>query len=253
MDESATPHSDHAFRLKLEAIAIALVVGLGILFFAMVSIEFVKLVVKLPERPQMPWIRDAYYDAAYVALGLAVFARLRRRHHADLGLDAPVDEAFAMTALRWGILFGIVTAAVDYFPQLLTFTRPADNPYPLTWFNVGGWILLEGVVGAFVEELLFRGILMTYLSRSMPGRIVVRGVSLSGAGVVAAVFYAVYSAQILSKPMTAPFQLVYAFVFGLAYAHWYERSRSLVAPVIAHAAANVVKYALVFAMVATFR
>ena len=44
--------------------------------------------------------------------------------------------------------------------------------------------------------------------------------------------------------------MLYTFAFGVLFAFWYERSRSLLAPVIGHAALGVAKFAVLFAMVA---
>lgn len=247
------PEPGDMFRLKAAPIAIAVLAGLAMLFLAMAAIEFVKLMVKLPERPQMPWILDSYYHVVYAVLALVVIAWMRRRHPEGFGLGRPEEESFAGEALRWGVFFGIVMVVVDYLPQILALSRPADNPYPLGAINLAGWFVLEGVFVAFVEELMFRGLLLNYLALEMPGHVSFRGIKLSGAGVVTAVLFALYSTQFLSKPGAAPFQLVYEFLFGVAYAWWYERSKSLLAPVVAHSAANITKYALVFAMVAAFR
>ncbi len=63
-----------------------------------------------------------------------------------------------------------------------------------------------------------------------------------GAGVVAAVLFAVAHINWSLSPFALTydaFQLVYAFVLGIAYAQTYERTGSVLYPMIMHSMANV--------------
>jgi membrane protease YdiL (CAAX protease family) len=102
---------------------------------------------------------------------------------------------------------------------------------------------------------VFRGLLMTFLMQRMPGRITLRGYSVSGAGVVVAAIYAAsYALSFLNKPFLTAFgQILYAFVLGVVFAYWYERSKSLLAPIIGHNIASFIEQSLVFVMVAAWR
>jgi membrane protease YdiL (CAAX protease family) len=48
-------------------------------------------------------------------------------------------------------------------------------------------------------------------------------------------------------------QQAYAFGLAILYTYFYEKSGSLLAPIIAHNAGNVIEYALAFVMVALWR
>jgi membrane protease YdiL (CAAX protease family) len=47
-------------------------------------------------------------------------------------------------------------------------------------------------------------------------------------------------------------QMIYAFALGVFYAYWFEKSKSLLAPIIGHNVSDVVEYILIFAMVAAW-
>lgn len=247
------PPQDAPFRLRALPVLAAAAMLAGILFVSLFAIETVKLVVKLPEPPQMPWVRYSYYALADAVIALGAIAWAKRHDQGFYRWGWPQGASLLSEALRFGLLFGVVATLVDYLPALTALKPPADNPYPLGAFNIVGWLVYASVVLAASEELIFRGLIMSYLDRTLPGRVRYRGLSVSGGGMVSAVLFALYSADFLSKPGQALLQFVYAFGFGLVYASLAERSKSLIAPMVAHGAANLVRIALVFAMVAAFR
>ena len=44
-------------------------------------------------------------------------------------------------------------------------------------------------------------------------------------------------------------QQAYAFALGVLYAYWFEKSRSVAAPIVGHNASDVVEYGIVFAWI----
>ena len=54
-DQSSEP-----FRLKALPTLSGLFIALGIFFLSFLTIEFLKLAIHLPERPQMPWLLNIY-------------------------------------------------------------------------------------------------------------------------------------------------------------------------------------------------
>ena len=55
------------------------------------------------------------------------------------------------------------------------------------------------------------------------------------------------AAQTLTETLGQQF---YAFALGVLYAYWFEKSRSLWAPIVGHNVGDLTEYALIFAMVA---
>jgi len=246
--------AEEPFRLHALPIALTILLGLGISFLSFSTIEFLKLVVRLPERPEMPWVGYYYFHIVEFVYALVVIAFLKLGRRGEFGLRYPDGESYVGDAIRWGLLFGIVMTAIDFAPQLIAMHRP-DQPYPLTPLNIAGWFSYQGVFVGLSEEVFFRGLLVSYLTQRLPGRVTFRGLTMNGAGVVVAVLYALsYSESFLSRALPIALgQMLYAFALGLFFAYWYEKSRSLLAPIIGHNVSAAVEQVLIFAMVVAFR
>lgn len=252
--EGAAARKDVPFALKAVPIVIAIVLAAGIPFLSLVTVESAKLIVRLPERPFMPWIVFSYGHAVQFGFALLAIRLLGKRGFGDFGLHLPELKSYVMPALGWGLVFGVAMTLLDYWPDLLTQKPPTDQPYPLSFPNVVGWLLFTGLIAAPSSEVLFRGLIVTYLARRMPGRALYRGYAMNGAGIVAAVIYAFsYSESFLTRPFSvAVGQLLYGFAFGAIAAYWFEKSKSLLAPVIAAGVSGIVKILLIFTMVAAW-
>jgi len=243
------------FRLKAIPILITLFLGVGILLLSAITVSVVEHFARLPERPQMPWIGDYYGHFAQLVYALLAIFWMKMRHAGDYGLHGPAGKSYVGAAIGWGLFFGVLMTLVDYWPQILQFKPPADKPYPLTALNIAGWFSFEGIFVGPSEEVLFRGLLVTYLTRAMPGKIGLRRYEMNGAGVVVAVLFALaHFGNFFTEPVyVAVGQQFYALALGILYAFWFEKSRSLLAPIVGHNVSDVTEYALIFAMVAAFR
>jgi len=241
------------FVLKPFPILVAILLGLGIPVISAVTIYIVEHFVHLPERPTMPWIVEFYVEVAQFVYALVAISQMKRYYPGEYGLRWPVGNSYVAPAILWGLFFGFLMTFVDFWPQLVAH-RPPSQPYPLTPFNITGWLSFEGLFAGTSEEVLFRGLLVTYLAAAMPGRLSFRGYEMNGAGVVVAALFALaHIGNFFLRPFPMAFgQLFYAFALGVLYAYWYEKSRSLLAPIIGHNVSNVVEYALIFAMVAAW-
>lgn len=254
MDQVDSSIDAGAFRVKPLPILFAVLMALAVAFLSFMTIEFLKLVVHLPERPQMPWIAGSYFRLFELFYALAAIRLLQQLYPGTYGLALPTGKTFVGVAVLVGLALGAVMTLIDYAPQILSARPPSDNPYPLTTFNIAGWLSYSGIFTGVAEEVLFRGLLVTYLVQTMPGEVTVRGRTLSGAGMVVAFIYAFsYTNHFLSESMLLALgQVAVAFAAGVVFAYWYEKSRSLLAPVIGHSVGGLVEQALIFAMVAAW-
>ncbi|HTW35256.1 MAG TPA: CPBP family intramembrane glutamic endopeptidase [Rhizomicrobium sp.] len=244
---------DAPFALKPLPILIALLLFVGISVVSAVTIYIAEHFMRLIERPEMPWIFDGYVELAQLAFAYLAIRWLRRTHPGDYGLRLPDGDSYVPVAILWAVFFGVLMTLVDYWPQLIAH-KPPEQPYPLTSFNITGWLSFQGVIAGPSDEVLLRGLIMTYLMMAMPGRITVRGYAMSGAGVVVAALYALaHLGNFFLLPFGIAFgQVVYMFAQGILFAYWYEKSRSLVAPIIGHSLAGMIQQGLIFAMVAAW-
>lgn len=172
---------------------------------------------------------------------LAPWFVLRRR-----GLD---PAAFALNADRPGrsVLAALAAAAVVFPPYVLGFWAWAsvvDGASPV-WGDLPGatwwprWFLIHLVVIAIPEEAFFRGYVQGRLAPLFARRVRLLGVPFGGHVVVASALFALV--HLVAIP--APFRLA-VFVPGLLFGWLRERTRSIVAPALLHAASNVLLAAL---------
>lgn len=187
--------------------------------------------------------------AGQLIVALIVIAILKYRlAPADYGLHWPRGKTYIGPAILWGIFFGVLMTVVDYAPQIFAHvaSHPAvSSPRATVW----GWIVFEGVYVGPTEEIPFRALLVTYLIATMPGKLRLGRFEMSWAGIIVAVIFALLHATNFATRHwpQALGQQFYAFVLGVLYAYWLEKSRSIVASAIGHNVGDVVEYLIVFA------
>lgn len=148
----------------------------------------------------------------------------------DFGFKAPADRKYVWIAAVFGIFFALVMTAVDYAHNI-AIHKPPEH-FSLSVTNVIGLLSFEGLYAGTVEEILFRGLLVTFLMRRMSGRIRLGGFSVHVAGVIVAVLFCLsHVASFWTESFSAAAgQQVYAFVWAIIYAYWLEKSGSLLHP-----------------------
>jgi len=185
---------------------------------------------------------------AWLLLALIAIAIARRVVPADYALHMPKNKSYLLPAIFWGVIFGVLMAAIANAPNLIEHTA-AKLGYPRTAFNMIGWLGFYGLYAGPTEEVPFRALLVTYLAATMPGKFHVGRFAMNGAGVVAAAIWAVYMAGFTSQPLAIAFgQLIVQFLFGVSLAYWLERSGSVLAPIVGHNIAGAIQYLLLLVM-----
>jgi hypothetical protein len=241
--------------VKLHAwpILLAIVLGFGLPALADFIVDAIQHFVPLPDRPANPWMEYCYEGAAQLVLTLIAIAVMKGLVKGDYGLHAPREESYVGAAIFWGLLLGIVMTAVDFGPQIATHHAPS-GAYELTPVNVAGWISYRGGFLGVTDETLLRGLLVTYLAATIPGRVAFLRLEMNAAGIIVAVILALsYLGSFVAYPFwIALARIFYAFVQGVFFAYWFEKSKSLLAPVIGHDVCYGIYQVLIFAMVASW-
>ncbi len=256
---TATPFARRPFlewrgvRLRLWPLLLAAVLMQGVLW---------------PARELARWIahqQAAFFNGhvwAFVALamafqtlaGLACLAAMRRvLPQAPTYLRWPArGQSLAGLALAIGLGMGVLMLVADWWPQLLAHRAP-DAGYDATPAGAAGWIAVMACSG-LCEEPIFRGLLVGLLTVLVPGRVRAGRVDLPLAGVLVAVLFGLaHCESFFASPLPlAIAQQLYAFAFGLVYVWLMERSRSLLAPAIAHGVGDAVEVAAVIALQAAW-
>jgi hypothetical protein len=185
--------------------------------------------------------------AAY--LGIRVMRRALPA--ADAHLRRPPARSYAGLAALIGIGMGLVMLVADYWPALGSGTPP-DAAYDLSPGGAAGWLAVMAATG-LAEETLFRGLLVGLLVVLVPGRVRAGRFEIPFAGIVVGILFAVahYESFLVDPLHLAVAQQTYAFAWGLVYVWLMERSRSLLAPIVAHGVGNFTEVAAVMVLMLT--
>ena len=196
-----------------------------------------------------PWIFVGLAIILQALVGLAAIMLMRRfLPKADAHLRLPAKgEAMIGTATLLGVGMALAMLVADYWPQIIGGTAPTD--YPIDPVNSTGWIIAMAITG-FAEEPIFRGLMVGALAVLVPGRLRIGKFDLPIAAYIVALLFGIAHWQNFAvRPFyMAAAQQIYAFAWGLIYAWLMERSRSLVAPIIAHGLSDAVEVGLVMVL-----
>jgi len=140
-------------------------------------------------------------------------------------------------------LFAKIFSAYIVVSLIIVYFAGTFNPFPyaLTSRNILGQLGFQLFLSGPSEELIFRAFAISLLSLYIKGEFF-KG-KLSCANIIASVIFALAHVRFEFLPFSLsydPFQLVYAAALGLAYGVCYERSKSMVYPMIMHSMSNVV-------------
>jgi len=186
-------------------------------------------------------------------LGLAGIAIAKRLvPEIDAHLRWPPGRTYAGLALLIGVAMGLAMLIADYWPELLSQTPPSMQ-YSATPLDSAGYLLGMLTTG-LAEETIFRGLLVGLLVVLVPGRVRIGAVDLPVAAYIVALLFALahWQSFVVNPFHQALAQQTYAFVWGLVYVWLMERSRSLLAPIVAHGVGNFTEVGIIVLLVAAW-
>jgi membrane protease YdiL (CAAX protease family) len=240
-------------QLRLWPIALALIVMLAMLLPAGLAAQWL-----FQHHPDwfhhQVWAFGGLAELFHTVAGLVGVLLMRRLlPQADANLRWPPGRSDAGLALAIGVAMAAVMLVADHWPELLAHRAPTTE-YEMTWIGIPGWLAMMLAAGP-CEEIAFRGVLVGMLTVLVPGRVRLGRVDVPFAGVVVGLlFSAAHYQSFLSGPLyQAVAQQLYAFVFGLIYVWLMERSRSLLAPMIAHGVGDMLEVGAIMVMSVAWR
>jgi membrane protease YdiL (CAAX protease family) len=215
-----------------------------------------------PESHLLAWLFVQHgAQAALALIAIAIYSAWRstgadrdrdseRLIVADFGLRLPRRLDEVATAALWALAICALFTLVAYLPNILGHSPPPRS-HPLTPASIAGWSIFEGVYVGPTEEILFRSLLIGYLSAAMPGVIRMGRFAVTWAALLSALLFALGHYQ----PVwwQALFQMIYAFVLGIFYAYWFERTHSVIVPALAHNVTDLAATLTGFAVSALWR
>jgi CAAX protease family protein len=195
------------------------------------------------------------------------FAYVTVHHVSQLLLTLVLMKAFVGTTLAtWGfnlhewrrslritgwfclVYLGPVFLA-NVLPHLVSGTVPQFD-HPLTATNIGGHLGFQFFLSGSCEEPLFRGFMITFLAQSWTGRFRVGRATISSAALWATFFFMAGHAQIGLHPFSFHVSLpqqIWSLGLGLYYAVVFERTKSLLSPILSHGYSNGVIFVVLYA------
>jgi membrane protease YdiL (CAAX protease family) len=234
-------------RLRTCAIAVAV----GTMALAVVlAVPWIAMNAAIAARPALAsldpddtfgYITVHHAVMALLAIGLMLLAGQPIRDRRM----APGSRRVAARALAVFVpVVAVLAFAFDALPFIASGTAPA-LPYAFTPANVIGTLAFQWLFVGVGEELLFRGLLLGMLARTVEAQIRVGRFRVSAAVVVSAVVFALAHGVIYQGAFMLPFrfdpnwsQVAWAFVLGIFCGSLRQRTGSLLGPIVGHNVAN---------------
>jgi uncharacterized protein len=188
------------------------------------------------------WVQPIDHHLWQLVLALVLIALLSRGRWAEWGLTLRNRRA-SLHGLRHGFFPVLLISLMvgEFLFPIITGREPAVA-YPLRALDFLGILIFMALVSGLSEEILFRGLMQTWLANFWTGSIHLAGIRVSTAGLLMAIVFALVHITFRLDPLRiahfyAP-QIALAFVLGVYYAVMYDRTGSLLAPIVAHNAVN---------------
>lgn len=183
---------------------------------------------------------------------LLLIAVINRFKPLDYGFGWGNKEVGKKYVLSFALYFG-VGSLVSHVITLLTNSFQAFS-YPLTATNILGQLGFQLFLSGPSEELIFRAFAITMLALVIKKRVFKGKVSV--ANIVAAVIFAMAHMRFSFAPFSVSYslyQVIMAFVLGCFYGDCYEKSKSMVYPMMMHSVSNVIMVGLTMIMSFIYR
>jgi membrane protease YdiL (CAAX protease family) len=234
---AATATADPPLRLKIVPIVVVIVLAFGIPVLAAIAAGISIKRLNLPFGPGVTigWLYVQHGYQLLIALA-AILILKRWVAPADYGLHWPRGKSYILPAIVWGAVLSTVVAAGGAWLDIALHVKQTVGPITYTHKTIWAWTVFEGLYVGPTEEIPFRALLVTFLATTMPGKLRIGRFDMNWAGVIVALLFALahFSSFFTESWIDALAQQLYAFTLGVAYAYWLEKSKSIVAPIIAH-------------------
>lgn len=182
------------------------------------------------------WISVHHIFQALVFLAIMIFIYKAKGIKFGFGLG---DKKIGLFFVRLFVIIGGIYLLVSLIIILITGSFPVFDA-PLTLRNILGYLGFQLFLSGPSEELIFRAFAITMLGLLTRGRFL-KG-NISTANIIAAVIFGLAHISIEFSPLAFsydPFQVIYATGLGIVYGVCYERSKSMIYPMLMHSITNV--------------
>jgi membrane protease YdiL (CAAX protease family) len=195
------------------------------------------------------WVQMMDHHLWQMILALALIGLLSRGNFRAWGLNLDNWRESLRIIKKFVLYFGVYFAGIGAVLQWFSTTE-ADQiaflGHSLNATNITGNLAFRGLLSGLSEEILFRGLIHTFLAQYFVGVWRWRGTEIPVAGIIATVIFTLVHINFRLDPFEITHlyvpQLILAFVLGLYYSIVYHRTGSLLNPILAHNFSNAALY-----------
>jgi membrane protease YdiL (CAAX protease family) len=194
--------------------------------------------------PSRVFLPVSIHHIAQLILTILVMLFYRRMKLSEWGFNFK-DKDKSFKFLAW---FAVIWTAYEFIVGVLPYLiskQPRALGYDANAFNVIGVLAFQGLISGTCEEPLFRGYVMTALSKSWNNRsiIKIKNFDITSIDFASALIFVYAHINIRFIPFSMQYnymQLIISFVLGLVYAQAFRRTKSLMGPILLHNLSNVI-------------
>lgn len=183
------------------------------------------------------WISVHHIVQALMFIGIILV--LKRFTPLNFGFDWGDKTVGRRYVVRFTLIFAVGSVVSHFLAVLTRSFQPF--PYPLTAGNILGQLGFQLLLSGPSEELIFRAFAITMLALCVKGRVF--GGKVSMANIIAAVIFGMAHMRFSFAPFTVSYnmyQVLMSVTLGLFYGDCYEKSKSMVYPMMMHSISNIV-------------
>jgi len=184
--------------------------------------------------PGRPWLSGLMMQSGILLLSLLAIALFGKGRFSQFGFARPSQRFFRPAAI-FGLTLGVIAGVAQVV--IRTDANPAVDD--LSFLQI---VLLIWIWASICEEVLYRGLIQSYLAPFSNRGITLFGARISLPVAIAALLFALSHAMLLTLGM-APGAVIaiviFALLLGALAGYWREKTGSLLPAIIVHMSGNI--------------
>lgn len=186
------------------------------------------------------WI--SVHHIVQTLLALVPVIILSKTYRIDFGFhfgDQKTGVKYVMIFTAAMFAYITITSVITYFSN-----QVIQYEYPLTLKNIIGSLGFQLFLTGPSEEILFRALPISIIACIIPSERGIKAgkVQISWATLISAIFFALAHIKLTLNPFSVSFdfmQLLFSFALGIMYGVVYQKSKSVIYPMLMHSLTNV--------------
>jgi len=180
-----------------------------------------------------PWLPVPIVAGITLVMALILISIFSRFNFSDYGFKLSRDLMILKALICGVVIGGVLSFAGSFVPSReLSFGS-------LTFLQR---LLVFWILASVTEEIIFRGLIQTYLSWHISGSVTIFRSQLTTAGLITATFFGLVHLALLSQgaaTLQAITIVLVALILGIIAGYFRDKTGSLVAPIIVHSLFNI--------------